>query len=285
MRWQDWVWIHMRPPVDRRRDERGDCEVCGNRVRFLYSRWALPPRMGRDMQDEGLRDAYRRRESLWCAACGASTRERGYWRTLIDHYGSGARSARELVAEPGFASLKIAEINRLNAGHEYLKQVPGLAYSEYPDEDIQALSYANGSFDLVLTSDTLEHVPDYRAALRESRRVLRRGGRHIFTVPLRPDLAATRNREGMTPIHHGEAPGPLALLRRPGEDMRALHDFAWDFKDSVIDAGFQLELHGEGVESVFCATALGPSPETGQAPASPHAASENSHGRDRDDEP
>lgn len=255
MRWQDWVWIHMRPPVDRRRDERGDCEVCGNRVRFLYSRWALPPRMGRDMQDERLRDAYRRRESLWCTACGASTRERGLWRTLLDHYGNGARSARDLVDEPEFASLRIAEINRLNAGHQYLQRVPGAVYSEYPEQDIQGLSYSDASFDLVLTSETLEHVPNYHAALRETRRVLRPGGRHIFTVPLRPDLPVTRDRDGMTPIYHGEAPGPLALLRRPGEDMRALHDFAWDFREAVSEAGFEVELHGEGIESVFCAMA------------------------------
>ena len=39
-------------------------------------------------------------------------------------------------------------------------------------------------FDLVLTSETLEHVPDPRLALRETLRVLRPGGRHVFTVPL-----------------------------------------------------------------------------------------------------
>jgi SAM-dependent methyltransferase len=195
------------------------------------------------------------RESMWCSKCGASTRERGLWEVLLDHYGDGARSARELIGVPGFSSLRIAEINRLNAGHELLAQVAGVTYSEYPEEDIQHLSYASGTFDLVITSDTLEHVPDYVLALRETRRILRPGGRHIFTVPLRPDLPASQERTGLSPIYHGVAPGPLALLRRPTDDMLALHDFAWDLIDTVQGAGFEVELHGSGVETVFCAVA------------------------------
>jgi SAM-dependent methyltransferase len=211
--------------------------------------------MLRDLGDNALRDAYRRRESLWCSACGASTRERGIWEVLIDHYGEGARSAADLVQEAMFRSLRVAEINRLNAGHDLLALSPGVIYSEYPDQDIQALSYADASFDLLLTSDTLEHVPDFRAGLRETRRVLAPRGRHVLTVPLRPDLTASRSREGLSPVYHGEAPGPLALLRRASEDMRALHDFAWDFIDAVRDSGYAVELHGEGIETVICARA------------------------------
>jgi len=247
--------MHTRPPTDRLRDEHGTCVVCGRRARFLYNRWAMPPRLARDFRSTEVRDAYRRRESMWCASCGASARERGLWQVILDHYGAQATSARELVEEPGFASLRIAEINRLNAGHRFLERAPKVVYSEYPDEDIQALSYPSGSFDLVITSETLEHVPDYRLALRETRRILTDGGRHIFTVPLRPDLPASEDRTDMAPIHHGVPPGPLALLRRPTDDMLARHDFAWDFIDVVAESGFDVELHGEGVASVICATA------------------------------
>lgn len=212
--------------------------------------------MVRDLGGDDLRDAYRRRESLWCSACGASTRERGIWEVLIDHFGERARSAADLVQEATFRSLRIAEINRLNAGHDLLALSPGVSYAEYPDQDIQALTYADASFDLVLTSDTLEHVPDYRAGLRETRRILVAGGRHVLTVPLRPDLSASRSRDGLVPVYHGEPPGPLALLRRAGEDMRALHDLAWDFIDAVRDAGYSVELHGAGIETVICARAV-----------------------------
>lgn len=58
-------------------------------------------------------------------------------------------------------------------------------------EDITALTFANESFDLIVSSDVLEHVSDLRKAFSESRRVLRPGKVHIFTVPPR---AGTRRR-------------------------------------------------------------------------------------------
>jgi SAM-dependent methyltransferase len=209
--------------------------------------------MAADIRQESVREAYRWRESMWCSNCGASTRERGYWSVLIGHFGTTAKSAADLVREENFQHLRIAEINRLNAGHVFMEGLQGLTYAEYPDEDIHALSYSNASFDLVLTSDTLEHVPDFRAGLKETWRVLRPGGRHVLTVPLRPDLLVTRSRDGMEPVYHGVAPGPWKWIRRPTEDMRCLHDFAFDFESELRDAGFEVEVHGDGVESVFCA--------------------------------
>lgn len=52
-------------------------------------------------------------------------------------------------------------------------------------EDITRLSYLDGSLDLIVSSDVLEHVRDVEAAFRESARVLRPGGAHVFTVPPR----------------------------------------------------------------------------------------------------
>ena len=62
--------------------------------------------------------------------------------------------------------------------------VPGTAR---PDgsvmEDITRLTFPDASLDLIVSSDVLEHVPDALAAFRESFRVLRPGGAHVFTVP------------------------------------------------------------------------------------------------------
>jgi SAM-dependent methyltransferase len=52
-------------------------------------------------------------------------------------------------------------------------------------EDITKLTFADESLDMIVSSDVLEHVPDAAAAFRESARVLRPGGVHIFTVPPR----------------------------------------------------------------------------------------------------
>lgn len=58
-------------------------------------------------------------------------------------------------------------------------------------EDITALTFGNVSFDLIVSSEVLEHVPRLDKALTESARVLKLGGVHLFTVPPRP---ATRRR-------------------------------------------------------------------------------------------
>lgn len=63
-------------------------------------------------------------------------------------------------------------------------------------EDISDLTFEDESLDLIVSSEVLEHVPDFQAAMTESARVLRPGGRHIFTVPVRQQ---TRRRAQLRP--------------------------------------------------------------------------------------
>jgi SAM-dependent methyltransferase len=51
-----------------------------------------------------------------------------------------------------------------------------------------ALPYADGSFDLIVAADMLEHLPEDAPAVRESARVLRPGGVLLCTVPAHPKL-------------------------------------------------------------------------------------------------
>ena len=54
--------------------------------------------------------------------------------------------------------------------------------------DIRELPFAAGSFDVVYTMGTIEHIDEYRDAIREVHRVLKPGGRAVIGVPHKWDL-------------------------------------------------------------------------------------------------
>jgi hypothetical protein len=55
-------------------------------------------------------------------------------------------------------------------------------------ENFMALSFADSSLDLLLHFDVLEHVPDAKVALQNAFRVLKRGGKTVFSCPFYHNL-------------------------------------------------------------------------------------------------
>jgi len=85
-------------------------------------------------------------------------------------------------------------------------------------QDITALTFANESFDLIVSSDVLEHVPALEHAFSESQRVLKPGRAHLFTVPPR---SRTRKRAELMcgevlhlepPEYHRDPLSPVGIL-------------------------------------------------------------------------
>ncbi|WZP00684.1 methyltransferase domain-containing protein [Isosphaeraceae bacterium EP7] len=236
------------------------CEVCGRLAPMLLRPRAIPDELRRRWGlTPGLADALVRKETLDCAACGAKLRARRIARVLLELYPTGsppgpAPSLAVWAASPEARRLRIAEINTIDGLHAVLSGLPGLVASDFHEpgqpqttgvrhEDLAALSYQDASFDLVLTSETLEHVPDLPRALAEIRRILTPEGRHVFTIPVLPSTPSTFARARLGP--DGSFLPLAPFIAHPGGDRGypVFTEFGADLPDLMRAAGFDLDVH------------------------------------------
>ncbi len=245
----------------------GRCNVCGNEARFFYKDVALW------------------RESLACEHCRSTSRYRSIARGVLRAVGelSGCEA-------PSLASLPRTDMQRRL--RIYDTQPP--FYSEscaYPlpdllkktgwidlqlsmfkpkrklgdelatgitNQNLESLTFDNESFDVVVTSDVMEHVRLDLHAHREIHRVLRPGGIYIFTVPhsrVREDTLIrvqvkdaddpSKDVHLLEPEYHGDTNsdcGEKALAYRVyGRDLEAnLDAYGFEveyFRDDIPDNG------------------------------------------------
>ncbi|MBU4273706.1 MAG: methyltransferase domain-containing protein [Planctomycetes bacterium] len=95
--------------------------------------------------------------------------------------------------------------------------------------DLQKMPFANESLDMLISSDVLEHVDNDSLSFQEAYRVLRPGGRYVFTVPFAAERLATQIRALPVPdggfVHrrsvqlHGDRPCPILAKRIYGRDL------------------------------------------------------------------
>lgn len=71
----------------------------------------------------------------------------------------------------------------LRISHAKLSVAGAAASPPLVQGDAQKLPFADESFDLVVSCETIEHVPDAQSAVREMFRVTRPGGRLFLTTP------------------------------------------------------------------------------------------------------
>ncbi len=137
----------------------------------------------------------------------------------------------EVGAGGGFTLQRLREIGfRQLAGLDLTESTLAAMRGRAPDArfvaaDAEALPFRDGSFDLLLSSDVIEHLPNLDAHLAESARLLTDGGYYLFKTPNRLAAQAYYRVRGMYDAYFWHpsmsSPGEIrARLARHGFSVR-----------------------------------------------------------------
>lgn len=137
-----------------------------------------------------------KRNSFICQNCQSNARNRHLVKVALEIFPTYPASS-SLVDFSSLANIKIFNTSANGAIHCYLNNMVGYQGSEFIEnvqsgetvdgiqcQDIQKTSFQDNFFDLVLTEDVLEHVPDPKKACDEIKRILKVGGWHLSTIPV-----------------------------------------------------------------------------------------------------
>jgi SAM-dependent methyltransferase len=211
----------------------GRCNICGSRTIFSF------------------RDNDRYRNSLICNECFTISRYRSIARGVLmaikELKGIDAESIKDLVKH--YSNLcfsrqlevydtqvpfyyrttypipdMLSECNWINVHTSIFKpqQKLGLKLgTNISNQNLEQLTFSDNSFDIVITSDVMEHVRLDDRAHQEIRRVLKPGGVYLFTVPhsrLKPEtlirvavtdpLEPSKDQYLLEKEYHGDANSP-----------------------------------------------------------------------------
>lgn len=232
------------------------CSVCGGtgRVRDpvlwpeLIAQWRLSPEEA---------EVIDRREGIHCTTCQSNLRSMALARGLVSLFQASGTLAETMSGRA--ATLRILEVNEAGSLTPFLSRAAGHRLVRYPEVDLHALPFADGSFDLVVHSDTLEHVERPVRALAECRRILVPGGHCAFTVPLIVGRL-TLSREGLPPSFHGNP-----SERDPAVMVRT--EYGADAWLQVLEAGFaecRIIAHAPGAIALVGRRGLDDRPDRGE---------------------
>jgi SAM-dependent methyltransferase len=178
----------------------GFCHCCDQQVTF-------------SSQNSWLRDHY------VCSNCGCIPRERALMYCIEVFYPDwSSRAIHESSPCGRGASLKLKrQCRNYTETHFFPDKQPGVKYEGVMNVDLENQPFDDETFDYVITQDVMEHIFDPRKAFREIARTLKKGGAHIFTVPLvnkeKPSEKWAEIREGAVrflrqPEYHGNPIDP-----------------------------------------------------------------------------
>ncbi len=200
----------------------GGTEMSASRViwRGLAEEWRLSPEEWRIIDEQ---------QGTRCRGCGTDLRSQALAAAVMRVTGHAGPFA-QFGAWMATRGLRLLEINPAGSLTRFLTGHAGHLLVRYPEVDMMALPFDAGAFDLVIHSDTLEHVRHPVRALAECRRVLKAGGHCVYTVPLLAGRLSS-SREGMPPSYHGN---PAAAAK----DHLVFTEYGADAWCQALEAGF-----------------------------------------------
>lgn len=241
------------------------CNVCGRHGKPFF-----------DFPDLERRHSHRigeLRETLQCRGCGATLRHRALATALLElataAIGRPQASIKEAAAA-GFGGLRVLDTDSYSPIARLLRRLPNYLVSSFRpglpfdheiepghyNVDLEKMGFDDASFDLVITSDVMEHVRDDDAAHREIARILRPGGHYVFTVPyddacddehLLVDSSGPEDRYLVPPQYHGDPiSGGILAYRVYGRSLhRRLAAVGLDASYRLIDDPEALIIAGD----------------------------------------
>lgn len=205
------------------------CPVCGgdgfrmfeNLSPALIEEWGLTPAEAHYINLQ---------QGLTCTDCNSSLRVMTLAAALCEHFDFPKHFSELCSADSPIYTRSILEMNPAGSLTHFLSKLPNHKCVCYPEIDLQRLPFPDESFDVILHSDTLEHVEDSPKALRECYRVLKPKAILAYTIPI-VHGRLTIKRLGLKDSFHGPHD------ERPS-DMKVVSEYGADFYKEIFRAGF-----------------------------------------------
>ena len=214
----------------------GFCIICGHNVDFHV-----------DLQysffDRNIR-VPNWRERMVCPDCGMSGRTRAIYHFFVAKVRPHRNSLIYITEQVTPLYKELLKHYPNLTGSEFLDSTatnPGFNAKNIRNEDLTRLTFRDKSFHYILSFDCLEHIPDYRQAIREIFRCLKESGIFYFCIPFYPyqqynTLRAYINDDQQTvhlepPEYHGN---PLSE-----NGSLCYHNFSFQLLEEIRETGFR----------------------------------------------
>jgi hypothetical protein len=172
--------------------QKGFCPVCRENVIFFSENTWL-------------------RDHFICTNCGSIPRQRALMKVIENYYPNWMNlSIHE--SSPGDCSItgRLKKLCKRYIGSQYYpKEEFGKIINGYRNENLEKQTFKDEMFDIIITQDVFEHIYNPKKAFSEIARTLKKGGAHIFTVPIiskfkETEVWATMGLEGEPVFHKTE---------------------------------------------------------------------------------